>query len=254
MDITINTIFRRATLLTRLYGLPVCLIMILAGIITTLIARYGLSEGALDAFTLMAQGQYEQAMSLLEAFSTNIFCCMTVIYAIRLFFNALTTSMACRLCREGGKFQAAHLQLPALKFLKFTAVTLLYSIAVAFGFLLLILPGLYLLLRLFFAPFYVVSRDDAGIAEALRWSWERTQNVQLELLALALVTVGILVGTYIVLALPAAVLPSWAAQMLGDLVTIGVSVFILFVQTATFVTLADSAAPHCGPDSAASAQ
>jgi len=68
--------------------------------------------------------------------------------------------------------------------------SLIYYILVLIGMALLIIPGIYISLRLqFFAQFIV--EEDAGIVESLKKSWEITQDQALPLFILLLVIIGI---------------------------------------------------------------
>ncbi|MDR3142147.1 MAG: glycerophosphoryl diester phosphodiesterase membrane domain-containing protein [Tannerellaceae bacterium] len=75
---------------------------------------------------------------------------------------------------------------------------LLYCILVFIGTLLLIIPGIYIALRLQFFVQLIVE-EDAGIIESLQKSWNITKGQALPLFLLALVMMGICIVGFILL-------------------------------------------------------
>lgn len=75
-------------------------------------------------------------------------------------------------------------------FLKFFGAAILYNIIVGVGLVLLILPGIYLGIRLQFFAYLIVDKD-MGPIEALKKSWEMTEGKVLDLFLLGLVIVGL---------------------------------------------------------------
>jgi uncharacterized membrane protein len=75
---------------------------------------------------------------------------------------------------------------------------LIYGILVLIGTLLLIIPGIYLVLRLQFYMAFIVE-EDAGIIESLQKSWDMTKDQVLPLLLLGLVMIGISILGFILL-------------------------------------------------------
>ncbi|MDY6766136.1 MAG: hypothetical protein SVW77_02105 [Candidatus Nanohaloarchaea archaeon] len=72
---------------------------------------------------------------------------------------------------------------------------IIFGIAVGIGFILLVVPGVYLLLALFFWPVYVVV-EDQSFYEAMQSSWAMTKGHKWRLLGLGIVIalVNILLG------------------------------------------------------------
>ena len=90
------------------------------------------------------------------------------------------------------------------KLITFIIANIIYSAIVALGFVLLIIPGIYMALRLQF--FYAaIVEDNAGIIESLKRSWTMTKGYSLELFILMLIallicfigTVALFVGIFI---------------------------------------------------------
>ena len=80
----------------------------------------------------------------------------------------------------------------ARKILTYFVASILVSIVVSIGFMLLIIPGVYLALRLqFFAAFIV--EEDAGIIDSIQRSWKITEGQVLPLFVLLLTMIGLII-------------------------------------------------------------
>ena len=79
----------------------------------------------------------------------------------------------------------------ARKFLHYLVANILYSIIVCIGIVLLIIPGIYLAIRLQFFQQYIVSEERCSAIDALKKSWELTQGQTMPLFLLALVQIGL---------------------------------------------------------------
>ncbi|WP_085536035.1 hypothetical protein [Massilibacteroides vaginae] len=93
------------------------------------------------------------------------------------------------------------------KLLKYIASSIVYSIIVTIGIILLIIPGIYLGIRLQFYSAFIVD-EDCGAIESLKRSWEITKGQELPLFLLSLVMILIsiigmlLLGVGIFVAVP----------------------------------------------------
>ena len=79
----------------------------------------------------------------------------------------------------------------ARKFLHYLVANILYSSIVCIGIVLLIIPGIYLAIRLQFFQQYIVSEERCSAIDALKKSWELTQGQAMPLFLLALVQIGL---------------------------------------------------------------
>ncbi len=101
---------------------------------------------------------------------------------------------------------SAYLQ-PIGKIINMIIATVLVCFAVVVGFVLLIIPGFYFLIRLQFVSLYILE-EDAGSIEAIQKSWRLTQGkmgflVMLLLTQLLLVVIGVcLLGVGLLVTLP----------------------------------------------------
>ena len=75
------------------------------------------------------------------------------------------------------------------KIITYLIANILFSIAVCIGMVLLIIPGIYLYLRLQFFTAFIVE-EDCGIIESLQKSWNMTQGQTLPLFLLLLTMIG----------------------------------------------------------------
>lgn len=81
------------------------------------------------------------------------------------------------------------------KIFVYFAAKLIYGLIVCAGLLLLIVPGIYLAIRLQFYYMAIVE-EDAGILDSLRRSWEITRGSTLKLFLLMLVQVGLMLAGF----------------------------------------------------------
>ena len=80
------------------------------------------------------------------------------------------------------------------KIVTYFVASLIYIIAVSIGIILLIIPGIYLAVRLQFFMQFIVE-ENCGITESLKKSWQLTEGQVMPLLLLLLTMIGIaLVG------------------------------------------------------------
>lgn len=87
--------------------------------------------------------------------------------------------------------------------LKFMLLFVLYGLAVAIGFMLLIIPGIYLLIRLGMSPYVLLENPKMSVIDALKKSSELTKGKIMSILSAGLIifvltTLASLVGTILV--------------------------------------------------------
>ena len=76
------------------------------------------------------------------------------------------------------------------KFFTFLIALIIYGIVVAIGLALLILPGIYLMIRLQYYLAAIVD-EDAGIIDSLKRSWQITKGQELPLFVILLIMIAI---------------------------------------------------------------
>ncbi len=92
---------------------------------------------------------------------------------------------------DGDEPQISAYRQEARKIITYFVANLLFGIVFLVGLVLLIIPGIYLSLRLQFATAFIVE-EDAGITESLKRSWEITRGQEMPLFLLMLATIGFL--------------------------------------------------------------
>lgn len=65
---------------------------------------------------------------------------------------------------------------PIDAYVKFIAVEILVGLALSVGFACCVIPGLFLLVRLVWAPLYIIENPNASIGEAFSASWNMSSN------------------------------------------------------------------------------
>lgn len=85
-----------------------------------------------------------------------------------------------------------ELKIDLTQFALFFVVELLYGIAVGIGFMLCIIPGIFISIRWMFAP-YIMATENVGITEAFGRSWNMTKGNFWDLFLLGLVAIGIII-------------------------------------------------------------
>jgi uncharacterized membrane protein len=98
-----------------------------------------------------------------------------------------------RIVLEMGKGNASGLTdlwQPMPQFFKYWGASILYGIAVMFGIFLLVIPGIYLAIRLQFFGYFIVDKHQ-GPMEALKSSFTITHGIFWQLFTFGLVLAGI---------------------------------------------------------------
>lgn len=113
---------------------------------------------------------------------------------------------------------------------------IVFGIVVAIGFVLLIVPGVFFLVSLFFWNVFVVVEDTSFI-EGFRRSWDLTAGNRLWLFGLGIIVglIGLLIS--IVFGLPGVFLPDIVGFLLAQFGSAIVSVFVLATVAAAFTAL-----------------
>jgi hypothetical protein len=81
-------------------------------------------------------------------------------------------------------------------FLPYVGLSILYTLAVGLGLILIVLPGLFLMARWIVASPLLITRG-GGVMAAMRDSWERTRGNEFPILVAVIVLFGLLIGVSI---------------------------------------------------------
>lgn len=113
---------------------------------------------------------------------------------------------------------------------------IVFAVVVAIGFVLLVVPGVFLLVSLFFWNVYVVV-EDRNFVDGMQRSWALTRGHRWRLLVLGIVVGLIAAVVSAVFGLPAPVLPRSIAFVVAQVGSALVSVFVTATVARTYVQL-----------------
>ncbi len=152
-------------------------IWVLAGLFIGMIIIYSI----LSMCSLFTGGSF--VSSLIANLISVLFSCVFSLGYLKNIFQAL----------DGDEPQFSAFSQQAHKVITYFVANLIMCVIVVIGTILLIIPGIYLALRLQFFIAFIVE-EDAGITDSLKRSWEitRGQEIQLFLLVLAMIGFAIL--------------------------------------------------------------
>ncbi len=91
---------------------------------------------------------------------------------------------------DGHKAEISELWAYPQYLLRMIGASIIYGIIVMLGFILLIIPGIYLALRLQFYSYYIVDKN-AGALDSLRMSWKATDKNVINIFLFMLLIIGI---------------------------------------------------------------
>ena len=91
---------------------------------------------------------------------------------------------------DGHKAEISELWAYPQYLLRMIGATIVYTIIVVIGFILLVIPGIYLALRLQFYSYYIVDKN-AGALDSLRMSWKATDKNVINIFLFMLLIIGI---------------------------------------------------------------
>lgn len=114
-----------------------------------------------------------------------------------------------------------------------------FGIALAIGFILLIIPGLFLLVSLFFWEVYVAVEDD-NFVEGFQRSWSLTKGHRLQLFALGVVVIVVAVLVSIAFGLPGILLPASVGFLIEQVGNALLGVFVIAAVAETYNRLIGS--------------
>lgn len=109
--------------------------------------------------------------------------------ALTLFFQIGFIKIILKLI-DGHKAEITELWAYPQYLLRMIGATIVYTVIVVIGFILLVIPGIYLALRLQFYSYYIVDKN-AGALDSLRMSWKVTDKNVINIFLFMLLIIGI---------------------------------------------------------------
>jgi hypothetical protein len=113
---------------------------------------------------------------------------------------------------------------------------IVFGVLVGIGFVLFIIPGLFLLVALFFWQYYVILEGDSFV-DGFQSSWEATSGQRFQLFGLGVVVVIISAVVGFVFGLPAAFVPGPAGTLVQQIGSAFTQTFTLATGARTYVAL-----------------
>ncbi|USZ68314.1 hypothetical protein NGM10_00900 [Halorussus salilacus] len=113
---------------------------------------------------------------------------------------------------------------------------IVFGILVTIGFVFLVVPGLFLLVSLFFWQIYVAV-EDQNFVEGFQSSWGLTDGNRLRLFGLGILVVAIAIVVSIGFGLPGIVLPDIPSYLIAELGSAFITVFFVATAARTYEQL-----------------
>jgi len=113
---------------------------------------------------------------------------------------------------------------------------IVFAIVVGVGFVLLVIPGLFLLVSLFFWTIFVAVEDE-NFVEGFQSSWQLTGGHRLVLFALGVIVVVVAIVVSVVFGIPALFLPDVLGFLLSEVGSALLTVFFLATAAEAYTQL-----------------
>ncbi|MCR5362859.1 MAG: hypothetical protein K6E73_12755 [Bacteroidales bacterium] len=199
--IVISDVLKQAWALTKKHWLAIVACGVITGIMFYAIfflLILGLS--IIGCFTTVFADEISEQMTIAESLFL-FFVLNALAFALLVGFYQILLNCA----RGDGQFSFKIWKQPVNTYVKIVVTQIVTMILVFIGFILFILPGLYIAARLQFAVFYLLDHKEAGIKEAIKASWDMTEHDAFSIVGVifacfGLTIVGILccfVGAYV---------------------------------------------------------
>lgn len=134
--------------------------------------------------------------NILQSAFSNYFRETALSIVVSLAFSALSLFLEIGFIKivlklvDGKKAEFQELWAYPQYFVNMVLSSIIYALILVGGFLLLIIPGIYLALRLQFYSFYVVDKN-AGVTDSLKMSWNATKGKTLDIFVFMLLLIGL---------------------------------------------------------------
>ena len=112
-------------------------------------------------------------------------------FVVSMMISLSLVSLSLKIVRDHS-FTFADLYYPILsskRVIKFIVLSIIYVVAVGLGFVLLIVPGIYIAVRYFFYPYVAVEHEDADLQSLVKMSYRLTNNHFWPVLAFIILTI-----------------------------------------------------------------
>ena len=181
ITLSVGDVLERAWALTKKFGIKLALLFLLFYIVIGGLAYVATPT---DQVVSLQPHTALSAEELLAGFTwaNLVISILSFVFSIGIYTAAL------RMTRGSEEnIQISDFVKPFTFYVKLFAMSLLVVIIVGTGLVLLVLPGIYLLVRLIWAQFYLIENPEASISESISASWKATEGKELTLLLIGIV-------------------------------------------------------------------
>lgn len=182
-DFSFSNVLDAAWAFCKKHGLKLSLVFAVVYLITNAIVQSGIdAEAYMNMLDRFAKGG-EPDMSVLM----NIFrvVCLAKLVELVLLVGVNNNALGIVTGRFKGVTLGAYKISPEV-LLKYVAVNIIFYVLIFIGACFYFVPGIYLYLRLQFAPIAVLDKPEIGLGAAFAESWKRTSNHLMPLIGLSL--------------------------------------------------------------------
>lgn len=182
MNLTISDVFSEAWSLTKRHGLTFAVIFFLVWFFSLAL------EGTIMPMEYW-RGVFSNDIAMINRYS-GMGGWRNFVYSFFQLLVSIGVIVAMLGLARGGRkgLTWSCYRLSISTYLKYVGYMILVGIIVFVGSVFLILPGIYLWVRLAFGQVYLLDHPDADIDEAFRFSWRATEGKEFSLLGLGIVS------------------------------------------------------------------
>lgn len=182
--LSVGDVFDQAWQLTKRHGLLLAVFLFVLSIVTSGVQFPFYPSGYWEA---VFSGNVDRIARMEEMnasfnFGTGISFIIAVVAQLGFLVTLLRLARGNNRSLDFSSFAA-----PLVTYLKYVASSLLLGLIVAVGLVLCVLPGIYLAIRLGFAPLRILDRPETEIIESLRYSWDITKGHEMSIFLLGIV-------------------------------------------------------------------
>lgn len=188
MDLSISYIYGEAWDFAKKNIVPFLVYSLITAAIGFVVVAVSMPVGFWSAWLETVQGN-THAAARLSQMQNGLNPLQLLQYVVSAILAVPAYNAVIGVCRGTRKFDFDCVKLPVAVYGKYVAWYFIYFIIVILGTIFLVVPGVYLGIRLWQGGFYLVEHHDASLSEAMKWSWNATRGRVLELLGLLLVGV-----------------------------------------------------------------
>lgn len=240
MDFSVSYIYGEAKTLCKKHGLAILALVIITFIVSVALMYLTMPEGYYETYMRAMEGN-AHALKRFQQMGPNVFCTIAQ-YIVSFFLSAVLYRALIGYTRGREMTLFDAFKVPAMTFLKFVGTMIVYVLAIVVGLVCLIIPGVYVAVRLIWATMYIVEYPEASIKDAIVWSWNATKGHWMDLFILFVVALIAVIAAVFLTAILGALaaisdILAIVAIIVGVAAMLGIIVMVYFAQTKTYCEL-----------------